>query len=454
MKNLSNARLSAEELITRIFAAGELYFDGDFPYLKRTLFYERITDEQAKHYIVSLLNEAEKISTPNSEYGEALERLRLLDSLQLHLSDNLKDQQFLVNCQNGVFNAKTGRLEEDRGKSKFSFCCNFQYRPSSNMDQAPNFKRYLMTSVGEANISCFKTCLGFLFSDIVEAKKAVFFVGDGNTGKSMVCDLMTDLVGKHAVCNEPFEKIGNEFSRHNFIGRKINISRETNKAVLKNESAFKSVVACENISGRRRYHDGVDFISQLKLLVASNQPPEFSRVDEAILNRIVIIFFHSTLEEKDLDHDLRSKLYQERNTIGSLCLDALHRLVKSGYDFQMSPESKAYLNACRIKLHTVEEFLADRCEMAKGAAVSAVVLCDAYQKYCMDNGVEGLGRNTFYQQVLWCFPGVVHDKTNIGGRRLYAFIGMRFKPWKHMKSSGADQKSEHLELTENNSESV
>lgn len=448
MSKTNPSRLAAEELIARILQDGKLYFDGEYPYLRQDLFYERVSDEAAKRYIVGLLNEAEKISTPNSEYGEALDRLRLLDSLQLHLSDNLKNQQYLVNCQNGIFDAKNGILIQDRGKGKFCYCCNFQYRPRSNLDQVPNFKRYLMTSVGEANVSCFLACLGFLLSDILEAKKAVFFVGDGNTGKSMICDFMTDLIGKHAVCNEPFEKIGNEFSRHNFIGRKINVSRETNRAVLKNESAFKSVVACENISGRRRYHDGVDFVSQLKLLIASNQPPEFSRMDEAILDRIVIIFFHSTLEEKDLDRDLRSKLYQERDAIGSLCLDALHELVKSGYDFHMSPESKAYLNACRIQLHSVEEFLADRCEMAKDAAVSSAALWDAYQKYCMENGVDALGRNTFFQQVSWLLPGVVRDRADIGGRRLHAFIGMRFKRWTHPSSSGTDQKNEQLGPTE------
>lgn len=448
MSKINPARLSAEELIPRILSANELYFDGDFPYLKRNLFFERITDEQAKRYIVGLLSDAEKIATPNGEYTETLDRLRLLDRRQLHLSENLKNQQFLVNCKNGIFDAKNGSLKQDRGEGKFCYCCNFQYRPRSNMDHAPNFKRYLMTSVGEENIPCFLACLGFLLSDILEAKKAVFFVGDGNTGKSMICDLMTDLVGKHAVCNESFEKIGNEFSRHNFIGRKINISRETNRAVLKTESAFKSVVACENISGRRRYHDGVDFVSQLKLLVAANQPPEFSRMDEAILDRIVIIFFHCTLDEKDLDHDLRSKLYQERNVIGSLCLDALHKLVKSGYDFQMSAESKAYLNACRIQLHSVEEFLAERCEIDKDAAVSSAALWEAYQKFCSENGVDVIGRNTFFQQVLWFLPGVVRDRTDIGGRRLHAFIGMCFKRWTHPSSSDTEQKTEQLGPTE------
>lgn len=448
MQSKESSRVSVEDIIARVLHDGKLFFDKDFPYLKNELYYQRLSDDEAKRYIVGLLAEAEKIATPKTDYQETLDRLRLLECLQLHLSEKLKDQQHLVNVRNGVFNAKTGELIRDRGQYLFCYCCDFDYRKGCNADQAPAFRHYLQTSVGEANTSCFLRSIGYLLSDIVDAKKAIFMVGDGNTGKSMFCDIVTDLVGKHAVCNEPFEKIGNEFSRHNFIGRKINISRETNRAVLKNESAFKSVVSCENISGRRRYHDGVDFVSQLKLLVASNHPPVFSKLDEAILNRMVIIFFHCALEEKDLDHDLKAKLYAERNYIGSMFLDALHELVMSGYDFQMSPESIAYLNSCRIELHSVEEFLVDRCELQSGAVVSSSALWMAYQKYCDENGVDALGRNTFFQQVMWYNSNITRGKVDIGGKRVNGFIGLRFKPWHQHQADPNRHNDDHQEQTE------
>ena len=448
MANTNPARLSAEDIIARVLQHNQLFFDGDIPHLKREQYYERIAEDDAKRYIVDLLAETEKISTPKSEYQEALDRLRLLDRLQLHLSEKLKERQFLVNVRNGVFDAVSGKLIENRSDKKFSYCCDFRYRPRCTLDSAPNFKRYLEKSVGEDNSSCFMRSGGYILSDIIDAKKAVFFIGDGNTGKSLWCDLFTDLIGNHAVSNEPFERIGNEFSRYNFMNRKLNISRETNRAVLKNESAFKSVVACENICGRMRYHDHVDFVSQLKLLVASNHPPVFSKLDEAILGRMVIIFFHSTLKESELDRGLKEKLYAERDVIGSMFLDALQELVTSGYDFKMSQESIAYLNSCRIELHSAEEFLRDRCDVQSGAVVSSSALWTAYRKYCEENGVDALGRNTFFQQVLWHYSGIIRGKVEIGGKRVNGFIGLRFKPWHQQQADPNRHKEEQPDQTD------
>ena len=181
MAKTNPARLSVEDMITRVLQQNQLFFDCDVPYLKHEEFFERISEKDAKRYIVNQLTELEKMSTPKSDYQETLDRLSLLDRLQLHLSENLMAQQFLVNVANGVFNAKTGELTRDRANYRFCYCCDFNYHKGSNLDQAPAFKRYLKTSVGEANTRCFLKCMAFLLSDIVDAKKAIFIVGDGNT---------------------------------------------------------------------------------------------------------------------------------------------------------------------------------------------------------------------------------------------------------------------------------
>lgn len=106
MQSKEFSRVSVEDIIARVLQDGKLFFDKDFPYLKNELYYQQLSDDEAKRYIVGLLAEAEKIATPKTDYQETLDRLRLLECLQLHLSEKLKDQQHLVSVRNGVFNAK------------------------------------------------------------------------------------------------------------------------------------------------------------------------------------------------------------------------------------------------------------------------------------------------------------------------------------------------------------
>lgn len=170
-------------------------------------------------------------------------------------------------------------------------------------------------------------------------------------------------------------------------------------------------MACEKIKGRRLYENGITFTPHLKLLTASNQMVAFRETNDAILDRIVVLFMHSTLRHDQLDRELLEKVYAERDVIFSLAVDTLPDLIKSGYDFQMPDESTNFLAACRTQIHSVENFIKDRCEIREDAEIPTTTLHDAYQKYCNRNGFEPVGRNAFYEQIQW------HGESGISRKR-------------------------------------
>ena len=426
MADKQKAGLDVETIITRAISAERLFFDKQIPYLKETTHYRRVTDEEADQHLSDLLNDSELIATPRKNIREALQRMSGLRRLQMHLDSDADKRRYLVRVHNGIFDVRTGRLAEDI-KCKFTSCLNFEYSDDASLEKAPNFARFLETSVGKENQECFMRSEGFLLSNLDDVKKAVFFIGDGNTGKSMILDLNETVIGSDFVSSEPFEKLGNEQSRFKFIGKLLNISRETNRAVLSNEAAFKSLVSNERISGRQLYCNSVDYVPNIRLVIASNHPLEFSKPDDALIDRMVVVFFRNRLKPGELDHDLKSKLWAERNVIFSLTLKALHDLYRSSYDFKMSAESVNYLQSCRMQLHTAEDFIAECCEIKDDAVVSSADLLQAYARFCAVNGLTPVGRNTLFQQVLWHSANIQHKKIKSNGRYLQGFAGIGLK---------------------------
>lgn len=422
---------TVEIIVSRVINLNKLFFDGGNPYRHVVdQYFKPISEGEAYQIIISTMTKDEIIATSSNMIPEVYKRLQMLPQLRLDMEKCFNEQQNLLNLKNGICDIFThGMVYGTNIEFRFDYQYDFSYMKGRTLDNAPNFKHYLETSVGKPNIKCFLRVLAYIISSLTEAKKAFFFIGDGNTGKSMMLDIIEMVMGEDVVSSEPFETLGNEQARANFQGKRLNISREAKRSILRNEAAFKSLVANEKITGRKLYKNGITFTPHIKFVVASNQPVEFKNPDDALYDRMVIIFFHSTLSPEQLDRDLKNKLWKERDVIFSLAMDTLPDLIDSGYDFKMSEESLNYLHACKNQLHTVEDFLAERCEISEHAEIPTSVLHEAYLKFCRRNDYEPVGRNTFYDQIKWYGGSGIsriktHDKDGI---RVQGFSGIKLK---------------------------
>lgn len=419
-------RLEPEDIIDRILKQNKLYFDAGAPFLRTETHYQRLSQEDAEQVIINFLSEREMITTPHAVIWETLKRMSRLPRLQLHLEKSRPTIEFLVNTSNYVFDASDGRPSKREGQV-FTNCCDFNYIPPCSRKKAETFERFIETSVGKQNRTCLLRSMGFALSNLTSAKKAICFYGEGNTGKSTLLDVISELVGPYAVSSVPFEKIGDEHSRCSFIGKHVNISREANRAVLRNEAAFKSLTSCERITGRLLYHNEQEFTPTVKLLVASNAPLEFSHVDEALLDRLVVIFFRSSLQKDKLDRALKSKLLDERDSIGSMALDALHDLIEDRFNFRMAADAEKYLATQRIALNSTAEFLNDCCELSEGSVVPTSTLYTEYQRFCDTNSIDAVGRNSFYREILWTWRDLDRKKAEVDGSYVHCFVGLKMK---------------------------
>lgn len=390
---------ASDEIVPGVIKSDIFYYDNKVPVIRMPLHYQRLKTDDAEALIFNLLDDKAKCLVPNKEIKEAMKRLCYMPELQLDLISEFWKGQMLVNLSHGVYDILRQELVPVRGEFEFDYVINIRYRPRCKLDDAPNFKHYIETSVGYDQLECLLRVLGYCISSLTKGRKAFVFYGIGRTGKSTILNVLEAAIGSNLVSHEPFHTMSGERAKAHYEGKRCNISRETSTRPNRNEESFKSLVSCEFTTGSEKYEKQRDFVATLSFVFAGNSDVEFTFMDDAILDRLVYLIFNKTIPEDEIDLDLEEKLLAEKDVIFSLALDSLKRLIMDKYDFKMAPIAQEHIKHRRYLIHSAESFLDEKCKLSDNGKVSKVVLYAAYTVFCKANALKPESRNRFYDKV-------------------------------------------------------
>ena len=390
---------AADEVVPEVVKRKILYYDNRTPVLKLPLYYHRLNSADAEAIVFSLLDDKAKCAVSSKEITETMKRLCYMPELQIDLTEEFwKGQQF-VNLTYGVYDILKQELIHVRDEFMFDYVVDFNYISKCKLDDAPNFKKYIITSVGNEQLECLLRVLGYCISSLTKGRKAFIFYGIGRTGKSTILNILEAVIGSGLVSHEPFHTMSSERAKAHYEGKRCNISRETSTKPNRNEESFKSLISCEYTTGSEKYEKQRDFVATLSFVFAGNSDIDFTFMDDAILDRLVYIIFNRTIPEDEIDLDLEEKLLAEKDVIFSLALDSLKGLIKDKYDFKMAHIAEEHIKHRRYLIHSAESFIAEKCNISNDGKVSKVALYSAYTAFCNANALKPEGRNRFYDKV-------------------------------------------------------
>lgn len=414
------------EIIARFLIGIKLiFFDNKTPVIWCHKYYRRITDDDLEAIILNLLDSECRMAVSNTNIREVIKRIRYTPELQIDLQKSFWEGQQYINLSNGVYSIMEQKIVPVRNNYKFDYVIDFQYTSNRKLENAPVFRKYIESSVGEDNYECLMRSLGYCLSSLTKGRKAFLLLGKGKTGKSTLLNLLESVLSMDLVSHEPFHTMSNERARSHYIGKRVNISRDNSSTPMRREEAFKSLISCEKTTGREVYEKGTDFTPTLSFIFASNNPLVFANPDDAVLDRLVVILFTREIPENQLDPDLEDKLIKEKDVIFSIAVDKLKELVTSGYDFRMANDAQEFIRQQRLLIHSAEDFLSEKVITDKNGSVSSAVLYGCYVDFCHKNAVKPVGRNTFLDKVRNCFTDIRYDKVYSGNDRVNGFRGIR-----------------------------
>ena len=221
--------------------------------------------------------------------------------------------------------------------------------------------------------------------------------------------------------------MGNEQAKAHYKGKRVNIGRDTTARAIGDEESFKNLTSNEWTTSRELYQCSEDYIPTLKFIFASNHPIRFKHLDDAILDRMVIVFFPNTIPDDEKELNLREKLEKEKDVIFSLCLDSLKQLVNSNYTYQMGDVAQEYIYHQRMLLHSVENFIGEKLDIRPEGSISSAELNKFYISWCQDNSIPPLDKMELFEKLALYHPEIKRAKIGPSYKRVWGFKGVAYR---------------------------
>lgn len=389
----------------------------------------KIPEHKLPIKIRSVFTKEESETISSACIKEVIERLIQDPELQVEFTDETEERY--VNVKNGVFDVESAELIND-GAFCFSYMLDFNYvekdkRKTTNFDQ---FLRASFPNEFDQKRILLYQIMGYSLSDYTKAKTAFFLVGESNSGKSTILELIQEIMPKQSVTAIPLYRLENRFNLARLADARLNISTELSEKSFAATDIYKMLTSNEIVTAEHKGKKPFEFRLRCKAINAGNMLPDMDKVEgmEAILNRMTILLFPVSIPKEEQDMQLSQKLWEERDSIFSNALDELSYLVADGFKFTEPDDSRKMKDQIRSKSHCLQDFIDERCVIEKDAEEHFTTLYDAFKDFCTENLLDVKLTKSQFSQKISQMPGNVRGKFRIrGSRPLYGVRGMRLK---------------------------
>lgn len=408
-----------------------------YVYSERAGCYVPYSGEKFLKFLEHMLPE-EEVETLSTRGLDELRRklVRCCSSLDEQFEFNSDDTK--INFQNGVVAITDSGIELLKHSPEwcFTYVINADFvscvSPEELYHRSPAFKAYTQSSFADDLMNKTELWLkqmGYCISDSVKAKAICFWIGAGNTGKSVMANFVKKLVGQEAVSSVSIQELNNQFARFEMVGKKLNIVGEMSNERIKGIDVIKSLSGGDSMSAAQKGEQPIFYESRIKLLYCGNTLalPYEADPSEGFYNRLKILFFNVGILKEKQDMNLDKKIWEERHNIATLAVYAYKALRDDNYKFPEPETSKRYLNFYRLGMDSTKNYAAERLEPCVTGRVHLSELYDDYLQYCKANGLEKKSSHDLQNYLITQFPYIEKTRFRKNGSSLWGIVGLRFK---------------------------
>lgn len=394
-------------------------------------YWESIAKHNEAQAIRSFFDDESQVLISTAIINETIQRIKSSPEFQVNFQLYRKNGR--INMKNGVFNVYTKKLEDYRETDYFTYVVNVKYTTNCNIRSCHSFLKFVQTSletdVGDTKLQQLLEILAYLISDLEGAKLAFFFIGKGNSGKSVLLNLLRFVIGDEFCSTIAFNKLGSEFDTALLHGKRVNICSEVSCAKVSSPDIFKQVVSHDIISANRKNKAQITFRVETKLITAGNVLPRFNNIDgtDAVANRMLVVKFNKSIPKNEWIPDLDKKLMDEADKIFSSAVNTLADLERRNFVFTENKESFECIDQYKKSQNSLDEFVNDSCIIDQNSKIHKSKLWEAYRKYCMDNCYEILIDQMMFNDKIISLQGVSPSKFRLQGPPLAGYIGISLK---------------------------
>ncbi len=337
-----------------------------------------------------------------ADYDEELVKMSKVNETLQHINtdlnyvgqEELNADESIINFQNGLLRVSaTETIMEPHSPNVLSTIqipCMWQEVETDT----PVFDNYLNTLTnGDKEVQqLLLEFIGVCISNVKgwRMKKALFLVGDGDTGKSQLKSLVERLLGKGNFIGIDLKEIEARFGTGVVYGTRLAGSSDMSFLSVDELKTFKKMTGGDSLFSEFKGQQGFEYTYNGLVWFCMNRLPRFGGDDgQWVYNRIMVVECPNVIPLEQQDKELLDKMYAEREGIVYKAVKALQTVIANGYRFSEPDSVMAARERYQTENNTVISFFEDcMCERENGKISDACTtgkIYKVYKEWCRDN---------------------------------------------------------------------
>ena len=287
-----------------------------------------------------------------------------------------------IPLKNGVYDFETGTLLPHSPDYRFKYQMPINYNPDAICPKTEAFFDQILNSKQRMII---EEWIGYYFWRDYRFKKAMVFVGEGDTGKTTLLEVIIYLLGRENISAISLQKMtSDKFSAAHMYEKHGNLVDELSARDISDTDAFKMATGNGSVSGEYKYGNQFSFQNFAKLTYACNRIPDMAdNNDDAYFNRWIVIRFENIIKDKIPNFVENLQTEEEKSGLFNLAIKGLKRLLDQRQFTYNANAEETKLEMMRSG-SSIAMFASDMLEQVEDGEMSKESMCDAYVKYCKE----------------------------------------------------------------------
>jgi putative DNA primase/helicase len=341
--------------------------------------------------------------------------------------EELDRDPWLVNCQNGTLDLRTGKLKAHDPADRITKIVPVDYDPDV---PCPRFKQFLKEAlVDEAVIKFVKRYSGYTLTGITRERLLAILYGFGKNGKTTLVELLHEVLGDYArntdvetLLIKKYHGVGNDVAA--LKGARFVSAAEVEKGRRLAESKVKQLTGRDTVTARFLFGENFDFKPEFKLWLSTNNKPVIQGTDDAIWDRIRLIPLTQRFDGSKADPKLSDKLRNELAGVFAWMVEGCLEWQEHGLEEPKTVTDAT--NQYREEMDTLASFLDEVCVMGPHNRLLAEKLYQRYAIWCDNSGERKDSKKAFVARLEE--RGFERRRETAGvnkGRYIWLGIGLR-----------------------------
>lgn len=338
--------------------------------------------------------------------GRLESMISLAQSFVPVLPDSMDKDEWLLNCENGVIDLRTGVLMPHSKELMMTKISKVAYDTKAD---CPTWKKFLKDifqdeqgNVKHDTINFLQKAVGYALTGSTKEQVVFFLYGTGRNGKSTFMNVIKEILGDYGKQTnadtftvKKSDRVNNDIAA--LKGSRLVAATESEENARLAESLVKQLTGGEPVQARFLHQEYFEYVPQFKIFFQTNHKPIIKGGDLGIWRRIRLVPFTVTIPDDKLDKDLPEKLRAEMPGILKWLVDGCLKWKQEGLE---APEEVKEATAnYQDEMDTIGNFLKETCTFEPTAKAMSGEIYQKYVEWCSQNGEYELSKTKFNKKL-------------------------------------------------------